>query len=78
MKEVWHLKVYVIKLVLILISMLVMDKNKNSIEYKLRNSKKYQCQGKYKERPVSTLWTETMVFDQNKEFEHKIVNEVKD
>lgn len=53
-------------------------KKKKSIQYKLKNSSKYQSKGKYSEQPLNTLWTETMIFDQNKEFEYKIIYEVKD
>lgn len=55
-----------------------MEKKKNSIEYELRNSKKYQCQGKYNEKPLNALWTETMVSDESKEIGYKIIYEVED
>lgn len=49
-----------------------------SMRDKLKKIKVYQCKDKYEELPLKTLWTETMIFDQNKEFEYKIVYEVKD
>ena len=55
-----------------------MKKYKDSIEYKLRNSKMYQGKGKYYEQPLNTLWTETMVFDQSEEFKYKVVDEIED